>query len=138
MAVTGQLEKGKQFIYKGNYMQCPKCYNQVFENTVVCNNCGAEIGICIKCKKHSYFIGINLPQILERISAYIISGLAFNYSKVKFRQCAICKNSVQICINCGRIFKGMNKCPYCQYAHFVGAYSIIKYLKSTRGGSNER
>jgi len=114
-------------------MQCPKCHNQVFENTPVCIHCGAEIGICIKCKKNSYFIDINFPQVLEYISAHVLLGLSFNYSKVKFRQCAICKNSVQICINCGRIFKGLNKCPYCHYSHYVGLYSIIKYLKPKKG-----
>ena len=111
-------------------MQCPQCNNQVFNNTSVCTNCGAEIGVCVKCNKFSYFIDIDFSQIVEWICASILLGILFNYSKVRFRKCATCKNSVQVCINCGGIFKGMNKCPHCQYSHFVGSYSIITYLKS--------
>lgn len=115
-------------------MQCPRCNNHVSTDTTVCIHCGAEIGICIKCENFSYFIDIDFSHILERISASILLGILLNYSKVRFRKCAMCKNSVQLCINCGRAFKGMNKCPHCQYSHFVGLYSIIRYLKSKMEG----
>jgi len=111
-------------------MQCPRCNNQVSNDTTVCIHCSAEIGICIKCKNFSYFIDIDFSQIMEWISASILLGILFNYSKVRFRKCAVCKNSVQICINCGKAFRGMNKCPHCLYSHFVGSYSIIEYLRS--------
>lgn len=111
-------------------MQCPRCSNHVLDNTSVCIHCGTEIGVCIKCKSFSYFIDIDFSQRVEWVSALILLGILFNYSKVRFRKCAMCKNSVQVCINCGKAFKGMNQCPHCQYIHFVGSYSIINYLKS--------
>ena len=116
-------------------MQCPKCNNPVSNNSSVCIYCGAEIGVCVKCKEFSYFIDIDFSQLLEWISASILLGIFFNYSKVRFRKCAMCKNSVQVCINCGKNFRGMNRCPYCLYSHFVGSYSIIEYLKAKMGGS---
>jgi predicted amidophosphoribosyltransferase len=120
--------------YERDYMQCPRCSSHVSDNTSVCTNCGAEIGVCVKCKEFSYFIDIDFSQIVEWVSALILLGILFNYSKVSFRKCAMCKNSVQVCINCGKAFKGMNQCPHCQYTHFVGSYSIIRYLKSRMGG----
>ncbi len=114
-------------------MQCPRCSNQILDNTSVCIYCGAEIGVCVKCKNFSYFMDIDFSHLLEWMCASILLGIFFNYSKVRFRKCAMCKNSVQICINCGKAFRGMNKCPHCLYTHFVGSYSIIEYLKSKRG-----
>ena len=135
MFALGEQGGEIQSVYKRDSMQCPRCNNHVFNNTSVCTNCGAEIGVCVKCNKFSYFIDIDFSQLLEWICASILLGILFNYSKVKFRKCAMCKNSVQICINCGKAFRGMNRCPYCLYSHFVGSYSIIEYLKSKwRGG----
>ena len=134
MHVIGGRGREEQSVYGRDYMQCPRCNNQVFNNTPVCTNCGAEIGVCIKCKEFSYFIDIDFSQILEWISASILLAIFLNYSKVKFRKCATCKNSVQVCINCGQIFKGMNKCPYCLYSHLVGSYPVIEYLKSIMRG----
>lgn len=114
-------------------MHCPRCSCQVLNNTSVCIHCGAEIGVCIKCKNFSYFMDVDFSHLLEWISASILLGIFFNYSKVRFRKCAMCKNSVQVCINCGKAFRGMNKCPHCLYTHFVGSYSIIRYLKSKMG-----
>lgn len=118
-------------------MKCPQCSKELSENIPVCIHCGAEVGTCVHCREISYFIDISFPQKIERIFAYVLLGLSFNYSKVKFRQCALCRNHVQMCINCGRVFEGMNKCPYCLHSHFVGTYSIIKYLKPAKGGRDE-
>jgi len=130
MPAIGELRREEHTVCGRDYMHCPQCNNQVSNNTTVCIHCGAEIGVCIKCKNFSYFVDIDFSQLLEWISASILLGILFNYSKAKFRKCAMCKNSVQVCINCGKTFKGLNKCPYCSYSHFVGSYSIIEYLRS--------
>jgi predicted amidophosphoribosyltransferase len=130
MPAIGELSTEEHSVRRRHYMHCPRCNNQVSNNTTVCIHCGAEIGVCIKCKSFSYFVDIDVSQLLEWISASILLGIFFNYSKVKFRKCAMCKNSVQVCINCSKTFKGMNKCPHCSYSHFVGSYSIFEYLKS--------
>jgi len=130
MPVIGELRREEHTVYGRDYMHCPQCNNQVSISTTVCVHCGAEIGVCIKCKNFSFFVDIDFSQLLERISAAILLGMFLNYSKVKFRKCAMCKNSVQVCTNCGKTFKGLSKCPYCSYSHLVGFYSIIEYLKS--------
>lgn len=130
MFALGEQGGEVQSVCERDSMQCPRCNSHVPNNTPVCIHCGAEIGVCVKCKEFSYFIDIDFSQMVEWVSASILLGILFNYSKVRFKKCATCKNSVQVCINCGKIFKGMNTCPHCQYSHFVGSYSIIKYLKS--------
>jgi hypothetical protein len=116
-------------------MQCPKCHNEVAEDAPVCVSCKTSLGTCTKCGRRVHFIEISLPQIIEKFFALVLLGLSLNYSRVVFKQCALCNNTVQICIKCGNVFKGMNKCPYCRHTHFVGVYSIVDYFGSIlRGG----
>jgi len=119
-------------------MQCPECHSEVTEDVLVCVNCKTPLGTCTKCGRRSHFIEISFPQVIERFFAFVLLGLSFNYSMVMFRQCALCNNIVQICIKCGNVFKGMNKCPRCGYTHFVGIYSIANYLGSRMRRGDEK
>ena len=133
-------------------MQCPECHSEVAEDVLVCVNCKTPLGTCTKCGRRSHFIEISFPQIIEKFFAFVLLGLSFNYSMVMFRQCALCNNIVQICIKCGNVFKGMNKCekcllpipremnkcPRCGYTHFVGIYSIANYLGSRMRRGDEK
>ena len=134
MSAMGGQKGDERPLFEGDYMPCPQCNSQVPNKASVCIHCGAEIGVCVKCKQFSYFIDIDFSQMLEWISASILLGVLFTYSRVRFRKCALCKNSVQVCMNCGKVFKGMNTCPHCLHSHFVGSYSIIEYLKSKMKG----